>query len=53
VEALFNGTLALAGRDQETIVFACWPGMPDFSIYLRVKLVSIFSLIKTLSRFFQ
>ncbi|KAG5609320.1 hypothetical protein H5410_020601 [Solanum commersonii] len=26
VETLFNGTLALAGRDQETIGFAWWVG---------------------------
>ncbi|XP_048629032.1 photosystem II D2 protein-like, partial [Brassica napus] len=32
VETLFNGTLALAGRDQETTGFAWWPGMPDLSI---------------------
>jgi photosystem II CP43 chlorophyll apoprotein len=26
VETLFNGTIALAGRDQETIGFAWWAG---------------------------
>jgi photosystem II CP43 chlorophyll apoprotein len=26
VETLFNGTLALAGRDQETTGFAWWAG---------------------------
>ncbi|CAN4101845.1 unnamed protein product [Withania somnifera] len=29
VETLFNETLALAGRDQETTGFAWWAGMPD------------------------
>ncbi|KAJ0620612.1 hypothetical protein HanHA300_Chr00c0819g0815121 [Helianthus annuus] len=33
VETLFNGTLALAGRDQETTGFAWWAGMPGLSIY--------------------
>jgi photosystem II CP43 chlorophyll apoprotein len=26
METLFNGTIALAGRDQETIGFAWWAG---------------------------
>ncbi|KAF1895329.1 hypothetical protein Lal_00043975 [Lupinus albus] len=34
VEMLFNGTLALTGRDQETTSFVGGPGMPDLSIYL-------------------
>jgi hypothetical protein len=34
VETLFNGTLALAGRDQETTGSLGGPGMPDLSIYL-------------------
>ena len=29
METLFNGTLALAGRDQETTGFAWWAGDPS------------------------
>ena len=32
METLFNGTLALAGRDQETTGFAWWAGNADLSI---------------------